>query len=64
MVPVHRAEAEARGDANGRRYLVSDTTLAILYPLLASNPRGLMLERDEMSGFWTSPRIVDTRLTV
>ena len=33
------------------RYVVSDTTVEALAPLLLSNPRGLLLSRDELSGW-------------
>ena len=33
------------------RYIVSDTTVKALAPILAGNPRGLMLGRDELSGW-------------
>lgn len=34
-----------------KRYVVSDTTVEALAPLLLSNPRGLLLARDELSGW-------------
>lgn len=33
------------------RYLTSDSTLASLAPILAANPRGLLLSRDELTGW-------------
>ncbi len=39
-----------------KRFMVSDTTVAALIPLLASNPRGLLLARDELSGWLTDNR--------
>jgi len=36
------------------RYLVSDTTVEALAPLLLENPRGLLLARDELSGWLRS----------
>jgi hypothetical protein len=33
------------------RYLVSDTTVEALAPLLLANPRGLLLSRDELAGW-------------
>ena len=36
------------------RYLVSDTTVEALAPILQANPRGLLLARDELSGWFGS----------
>lgn len=33
------------------RYIVSDTTVEALHPLLLENPRGLLLARDELAGW-------------
>ena len=33
------------------RYIVSDTTVEALHPLLLENPRGLLLARDELNGW-------------
>ncbi|MFG0259831.1 MAG: YfjI family protein, partial [Phycisphaerales bacterium JB041] len=37
-----------------RRYLVSDTTTEALAPILLENPRGLLIVRDELSGWINS----------
>jgi len=37
-----------------RRYVASDTTIEALATLLADNPRGLLLARDELSGWLSS----------
>lgn len=34
-----------------RRYIVSDTTIEALAPILLGNPRGLLLARDELAGW-------------
>lgn len=34
-----------------QRYIVSDTTIEALAPILVTNPRGLLLARDELSGW-------------
>lgn len=36
------------------RYIVSDTTVEALIPLLLENPRGLLLARDELAGWFSS----------
>jgi hypothetical protein len=36
------------------RYVVSDTTVEALAPILLANPRGLMLARDELAGWFGS----------
>ena len=37
-----------------KRYLVSDTTIEALVPILLANPRGLLVSRDELSGWFGS----------
>ena len=37
-----------------RRYIVSDTTVEALAPILRANPRGLLLARNEMAGWLAS----------
>ncbi len=45
-------EPPAKPDApHAERYIVSDTTVEALAPLLMSNPRGLLLARDELAGW-------------
>lgn len=36
---------------SARRYVVSDTTVEALAPILKANPRGVMLARDELNGW-------------
>jgi hypothetical protein len=36
------------------RLLIEDTTVEAVAPILAANPRGLLLARDELSGWWGS----------
>ena len=46
------AQAEESGDApDRRRYVTSDTTVEALGEVLASNPRGVLIYRDELTGF-------------
>jgi hypothetical protein len=45
LPPVEPEEPQAE------RYVVSDTTLEAVIPLLVSNPRGLLLARDELSAW-------------
>ncbi|MBX3410388.1 MAG: DUF3987 domain-containing protein [Phycisphaeraceae bacterium] len=59
-----RRAAKGHGDAGdppekptppiARRYIVSDTTTEALAPILLGNPRGVLLGRDEFSGFFGS----------
>lgn len=59
-----RQAAKGHGDAGdppekpaapiARRYIVSDTTTEALAPILLGNPRGVLLSRDELSGWWGS----------
>jgi hypothetical protein len=45
-------EPPAKPDApHAERYIVSDTTVEALAPLLLANPRGLLLARDELAGW-------------
>lgn len=59
-----RQAAKGRGDAGdpptkpappiARRYIVSDTTTEALAPILLGNPRGVLLARDELAGWFGS----------
>lgn len=59
-----RQAAKGRGDAGNppekpappiaRRYIVSDTTVEALAPTLLGNPRGVLLARDELAGWFGS----------
>ncbi len=59
-----REAAKGRGDAGdpptkpaapiARRYIVSDTTTEALAPILLGNPRGVLLARDELAGWFGS----------
>ncbi|QDU73497.1 hypothetical protein Pan97_04700 [Bremerella volcania] len=48
LPPVKPVEPQAT------RHIVDDTTLEALVPILKSNPRGLLLARDELSGWLSS----------
>lgn len=45
------AEEEERGDVGERRYVTNDATIEKLGALLSANPRGLLLARDELTGW-------------
>lgn len=59
-----RQAAKVRGDADdpptkpappiARRYIVADTTTEALAPILLGNPRGVLLARDELAGWFGS----------
>lgn len=56
---AHNREAAATHDAEGgkaerlarRRHMVGDTTVEAIAPILRENPRGLLVARDELSGW-------------
>jgi hypothetical protein len=64
LVGWKRKAAKEHGDAGdppekpappiARRYIVSDTTTEALAPILLGNPRGVLLARDELSGWFGS----------
>ncbi|MFO0877408.1 MAG: DUF3987 domain-containing protein [Gemmataceae bacterium] len=56
-----KREKESRSDPpekpaqpHAERFLVSDTTIEALAPILLANPRGLLLARDELAGWFGS----------
>ena len=48
--------AEAERSGVRRRFIVNDATVEALTVILAENPRGVFLERDELSGFFLTLR--------
>ena len=48
-----KAEKDSRGEAPvPRRYILNDTTIEAAGKLLAENPQGMLLERDELAGWF------------
>ena len=48
-----KADKESRGDAPmPRRYILNDTTIEAGGKLLAENPQGMLIERDELAGWF------------
>ena len=56
LVDLHQQFAQAEHQGHERRYIVNDTTVEKVGELLNRNPNGLLLVRDELSGFLASLR--------
>ena len=58
-----KADKDSRGEAPvPRRYILNDTTIEAAGKLLAENPHGMLLERDELAGQTSSSRAEDTAM--
>ena len=54
LAPVFAEHSRRRRSADGKLLYVTDVTMEKLAPMLADNPRGLLMAWDEMSGWLTS----------
>lgn len=54
MEPLRQRQHAALRDSTGERFYVEDTTVEAIAPLMAANLRGLLLLRDELSGWFAS----------